>query len=199
MLMHELGKHSDQESMGIVEESDVQEDEDTTDLQENYNSLLEKSREYARVAKAAVKKMKKAKEYYKSLLVRYKKAKCEIKTLNGELTEAYSKIKFLESKVVQENAKVERVSTMKLDDVLSHKKSFSDKTELGYTGESSSAMNISKEVKFVKAKEPIIVAPTVEKAKVEKKKNVADQQVLNKPLNQSVVRSKAKAKSLPRS
>ena len=58
-------------------------------------------------------------------------------------------------------------------------------------------MNISKEVKFVKAKEPIIVAPTVEKAKVEKKKNVADQQVLNKPRNQSVVRSKAKAKSLP--
>ena len=39
-------------------------------------------------------------------------------------------------------------------------------------------MNISKEVKFVKAKEPIIVVPTVEKAKVEKKKNVADQQVL---------------------
>ena len=79
------------------------------------------------------------------------------------------------------------------------KKSFSDKIELGYNEESRSVVNISKEVKFVKAKEPIIVAPTVEKAKVEKKKNVADQQVLNKPLNQSVVRSKAKAKSLPRS
>ena len=77
------------------------------------------------------------------------------------------------------------------------KKSFSDKIELGYNEESRSVVNISKEVKFVKAKEPIIVAPTVEKAKVEKKKNVADQQVLNKPLNQSVVRSKAKAKSLP--
>ena len=79
------------------------------------------------------------------------------------------------------------------------KKSFSDKIELGYNEESRSVVNISKDVKFVKAKEPIIVAPTVEKAKVEKKKNVADQQVLNKPLNQSVVRSKAKAKSLPRS
>ena len=79
------------------------------------------------------------------------------------------------------------------------KKSFSDKIELGYNEESRSVVNISKEVKFVKAKEPIIVALTVEKAKVEKKKNVADQQVLNKPLNQSVVRSKAKAKSLPRS
>ena len=37
--------------MGIVEESDVEEDEDTLDLKVNYNSLLEKSREYARVAK----------------------------------------------------------------------------------------------------------------------------------------------------
>ena len=60
-------------------------------------------------------------------------------------------------------------------------------------------MNISKEVKFVKAKEPVVVAPTVEKANVEKKKNVADQRVLNKSRNQSVVRPEARAKSLPRS
>ena len=39
----------------------------------------------------------------------------------------------------------------------------------------------------------------MEKAKVEKKKNVADQRVLNKPRNQSMVRFKARAKSLPRS
>ena len=48
--------------MGIVEESDAKEDEDTTGLQENYNLLLEKSGEYARVAKAAMKKMKTTKE-----------------------------------------------------------------------------------------------------------------------------------------
>ena len=60
-------------------------------------------------------------------------------------------------------------------------------------------MNISKEVKFVKAKELVVVAPTVEKTKVEKKKNVADQRVLNKPGNQFVVRFEAKGKSLPRS
>ena len=60
-------------------------------------------------------------------------------------------------------------------------------------------MNISKEVKFVKTKEPVVVALTVEKAKVEKKKNVVDQRVLNKPRNQSTVRSKAKGKYLPRS
>ena len=44
--------------MGIVEESNVEEVEDIAGLQENYNSLLEKSEEYARVAKATVKKMK---------------------------------------------------------------------------------------------------------------------------------------------
>ena len=52
--------------------------------------------EYTRVAKAAVKKMKKAKEDYKSLLIRYKEAKCEIGTLNGGLSEAYTKVRFLE-------------------------------------------------------------------------------------------------------
>ena len=71
------------------------------------------------MANAAVKKMKKAEEDYKSLLVRYKEAKCKIETLNGELTEAYSKIRFLELEVVQANAKIERVSTKKLDDVIS--------------------------------------------------------------------------------
>ena len=74
--------------------------------------------------------MKKAEDDYRSLLVRYKEAKCEIKMLNGELTEAYTKVQFLELEVVQANAKVERVSTKKLDDVLSHEKLFSDKTGL---------------------------------------------------------------------
>ena len=95
LLVQELGEHSDEEFMGIVEELDAEEYEDTTSLQENYNSLLEKSREYARVAKTAVKRMKKAKKDYRSLLVRYKEVKCEIKTLNGELTETYTKVRFL--------------------------------------------------------------------------------------------------------
>ena len=60
-------------------------------------------------------------------------------------------------------------------------------------------MNIPKEVKFVKAKEPVVISPIVEKAKVKKKKNVADQRVLNKPRNQFVVMSEARGKSLPRS
>ena len=95
LLVQELGEHSDEESMGVVEKSDAEKDESTTSLQENYNSLLEKSGKYARVAMAAMKKMKKADEDYKSLLVCYKEARCEIETLNGELTEAYTKVKFL--------------------------------------------------------------------------------------------------------
>ena len=95
-LVEELGEHSDEESMRVVKESDDEDGEKSEGLQENYDSLFEKLREYARVAKAAVKKMKKVEEDYTSLLVRYKEAKCEIETLNGELTKAYSKIKFLE-------------------------------------------------------------------------------------------------------
>ena len=82
LLVQELGEHSDEESIGIVEESDVEEDKNAAYLQENYNSLIEKLREYARVAKAAVKKMKKADEDYRSLLMRHKEAKCEIEKLN---------------------------------------------------------------------------------------------------------------------
>ena len=66
--------------------------------------------------------MKRVKEDYRSLLVRYKETKCEMEMLNGELTEAYSNIKFLELEVIQANAKVERVSSKKLDDVLVHQK-----------------------------------------------------------------------------
>ena len=99
-LVEELEEHSDKESMGGVEESDDEDDEKSKGLQENYNSLFEKLGEYARVAKAAVKKMKKTNEDYRSLLVRYKEAKCEIETLNGELTEAYTKVKFLDLEVV---------------------------------------------------------------------------------------------------
>ena len=100
LLVQELGEHSDEEFIGIVEESDVEEDENAACLQENYNSLLEKSGEYARVAKAAVKKMKKVEENYRSLLMRHREAKCEIEKLNGELSEAYTKVRFLEQEVV---------------------------------------------------------------------------------------------------
>ena len=72
LLVEELREHTEVESMGIVEESDDEEDERTVGLQETYNSLLKKAREYARAAKAAIKKMKRAEQDYKILLVRYK-------------------------------------------------------------------------------------------------------------------------------
>ena len=46
LLIQELRDHSDEESTGVVEESDAEEDESTAGLQENYNLLLEKSGDY---------------------------------------------------------------------------------------------------------------------------------------------------------
>ena len=158
-----------------------------------------KSGEYTRVAKAAMKKIKKVEEDNKSLLIRYKEAKCEIETLNGELSEAYTKVRFLEQEVVQANTKIERVSTKKLDDVISSQKHFSNKSGLGYTGGSSSSSSVTKEVKFIKAKEQIEVGPTVETPKMEEKRNVDDQRMLNNSHKQSVGKSESRAKSHPRS
>ncbi|XP_050277840.1 uncharacterized protein LOC126719313 [Quercus robur] len=171
VLVEEIGEHTDVESIGIVEESDDKEDERTVGLQETYNSLLEKTGEYAKMAKAAIKKMKRAEQDYKSLLL----------------------------EVIQANAKVERVSSKKLDEVLAHQKPLSNKSGLGYIGESSSSANISKDMKFTKAKELMVAITTAKKVKAEKKRIVTDQRVLIKPHNQSVVKPKAKGKSLPKS
>ena len=112
--------------------------------------------------------------------------------LNEELTEAYSKIKFLELEVIQANAKVKRVASEKLNEVLAHQKPFSNKSGLGYTEESSLSANVSKEMKFVKAKELVVETPTVEKGKFEKKPKVIAQRVLSKPLNLVVAKLKPK-------
>ena len=71
------------------------------------------------MVKATVKKMKKVEKDYRSLLMRHKEAKCEIEKLNGELSKAYKKVRFLEQELVQANAKIERVSTKKLNYVIS--------------------------------------------------------------------------------
>ena len=86
---------------------------------------------------SAVKKMKRIEEDHKSTLVQLKDAKCEVENLKEELLNAYSKIKFLELEVIQANAKVECITTKKLDNVLTSQKSFLDETGLGYTGEGS--------------------------------------------------------------
>ena len=101
--------------------------------------------------------------------------------------------------MIQANAKVEQVSSKKLDEVLAHQKPFSDKSELGYTKESSLSVKVSKDMKFVKAKELMVEITIVEKVKVKKKRNVTDQRLLTKPHSQSVVKPKGKGKSLPKS
>ena len=118
--------------------------------------------------------------------MRYKETKCEVETLNRELTEAYSKIKFLELEVIQANANVEWVSSKKLEEVLAHQKPFFDKSGLGYTGEASSSTTVSKEMNFVKAKEPVVATPAAEKVKYKKKPKKIAQRVLTKPPNPAV-------------
>ena len=199
MLVEELGEYTELESIRIVKESDDKEDEGTVGLQETYNSLFEKTGEYAKVAKVAIKKMKRAEEDYRSLLVRYKETKCEMVTLNGELTKAYSKIKFLELEVVQANAKVKQVSSKKLDEVLAHQKPFFDKSILGYTDDSSSSVKVTKDMKFVKAKEPMVATINVDKVNPKKKKNVTDQRFMTNPPKELVVKPKGNGKSLPKS
>ena len=54
-------------------------------------------------------------------------------------------------------------------------------------------------MKFVKAKEPMVATPTVEKVKFEKKAKVIAQRVLTKPPNLVVAKPKTKGKSLPKS
>ena len=67
---------------------------------------------------------------------------------------------------------------------------------MGYTGGSSSFGNVTKEVKFVKAKDLVVVDLNEEKLKMEEKKDVVNQRMLN-PRNQSVGTSESRAKSRP--
>ena len=108
-------------------------------------------------------------------------------------------MRVLEQEVVQANAKIERVSTKKLYDVISSQKQFSDKSGLGYTRGSSSSGSVTKEVKFIKAKEQIEVSLTAEKPKMEEKRNVDDKRMLINSHKQSMGRFESRAKSRPRS
>ena len=92
---------------------------------------------------------------------------------------------------MQANAKIERVSIKKLNDVISSQKQFSNKSGLGYTEGSSSSGNVPKKVKFIKAKKQIEVSPTTEKPKMEEKRNVDDKRMLNNSHKQSVGRSES--------
>ena len=68
VIVEELGEHIELESIGIVEESNDDEDDRTVGLQKTY-SLLKKTGEYAKMANIAIKKMKRVEEDYRSLIV----------------------------------------------------------------------------------------------------------------------------------
>ena len=93
---------------------------------------------------------------------------------------------------------MEHVASKKLGEVLAYQKPLSDRSGLGYTGESSSSANVSKEMKFVKAKEPLVPTSLVENVKVENKPNVVIEKALTKSSNPIVAKLKAKGKSLPK-
>ena len=151
-LVNELGVHSDSEEVEGSDDEDVCHNEGEKNLQEVYDALLEDCGKYAKVANHAVKKMKKIEEEHRCTLVQLKEVKCEAEGLKGELEEAYSMIKFLELEIIQAIVKVERISTKKLENVLSSQKSSHDKTSLSYTNEGSSSSKPKKEVRFILAK-----------------------------------------------
>ena len=151
-LVDELSVHSEGEEVDVSEDEDVYLNESEKNLQEVYDTLLEDCGKYTKVAKSVVKKMKKIEEEHKSTLVQLKDAKCEVEEVKEELLNAYSKIKFLGLEIIQANAKVECISTKKLDSMLSSQKPSNDKTSLGYTDEGSSSSEPKKEAKFVLAK-----------------------------------------------
>ena len=140
-LVEELSVHFDVEEDEVLDEEEVYLNEGDKKFQDVYEALLEDCGKYAKVAKSAVKKMKRIEEDHKSTLAQLKEAKCEFEGFKEELLNAYSKIKFLELEVIQANVKVELITTKKLDNVLLSQKPFLDKTGLGYTSEGSSVHN----------------------------------------------------------
>ena len=83
--------------------------------------------------------------------------------------------------------------------MLAYQKPFSNRSGLGYSGESSLATNILKEMKFVKGKESKAAAMNAKKVKSEKKKNVTDQRFITKPPKQPAVKPNGKGNSLSKS
>ena len=80
-LVKELGVHSESEEIEVSDDKDVYLNKGDKNLQEVYNALLEECGKYAKVAKSAIKKMKKIEEEDKSTLVQLKDAKCEVEDL----------------------------------------------------------------------------------------------------------------------
>ena len=91
---------------------------------------------------------------------------------------------------------MELVASKKLDEVLTYQKSSSNRSGLGYIGKGSSNSKVSKEMKFVKAKEASTLL--VNNLKYKKKPNVVNQMALMKSPKPIMAKPKARGKSLPK-
>ena len=151
-LNEELGEHNDVKDIKATDDEEEYLNEGDKKFQVFYDELLKDCGKCVKVAKSAVKKMKRIEEDHKSTLVQLRDAKCEVENLKEELLNSYSKIKFLELEVIQANEKVERITTKKLENVLTSQKSFSDKIGLGCIGRGSSSVEPKREMKFVSAR-----------------------------------------------
>ena len=80
-MVEELSVHSKGEEVEVSDDEDVKLNKGDKNLQEVYDTLLESCGKYAKVAKSAIKKMKKIEEEDKSTLVQLKDAKCEVEDL----------------------------------------------------------------------------------------------------------------------
>ena len=80
--------------------------------------------------------------------------------------------------------------------MLAYQKPSSDISGLGYTGESSLNSKVSKEMKFVKAKDAS--TPLIDNVKSEKEPNVVNKMVLTKSPKPIMTKPKARGKSLPK-
>ena len=121
------------------------------------NAFLKVSGKYARTAENAIRGMKKAEEEKEVTLEELEIYMCKVEELKVELEGAYSKIRFLEHEVIEANAKVDRISSKKLDFMLQARRPLSLKSGLRYIRENSSSdpkisMDGLKSVKFVSAK-----------------------------------------------
>ena len=189
-MYKELDEHTNVEEDEATEDKEEYLNEGDRKLQVFYDALLEDCGKYAKVAKSVVKKMKRIEEDHKSTLVQLKDAKCEVKNLKDELLNTYSKIQFLELEVIQADVNVERITTKKLDNILSSQKAILDKTRLGYTNERSSSEEPRREMKFVSAM--VVEKPKFETPIVEKKAIVAKPKAKGKSLPKNQRRSQVK-------
>ena len=94
-LNEELGEHTDVEDIKATDDEEEYLNEGDRKLQVVCDAFLEDCGKYTKVAKSAVKKMKRIEEDHKSTLVQLRDAKCEVENLKKVLLNPIPKSNFL--------------------------------------------------------------------------------------------------------